>query len=74
MQNINKAKAITKATPSTDRDIFTRDLNGELVDMNDPEFDKIKEIILRTIELTHKLNSAHHSPESTRAIFRSCGQ
>ena len=54
---------------NTNRDIFTRDLAGELVDMNDPEFDKIKEIILRTIELTHKLNSAHHSPESTRAIF-----
>ena len=62
-------KATTKATPRTDRDIFTRDLAGELVDMNDPEFDKIKEIILRTIELTHKLNSTHHSPESTRAIF-----
>ncbi|CAM3418003.1 hypothetical protein [Helicobacter labetoulli] len=74
MQNTNdKTKAITKATPSTNRDIFTRDLNGELVDMNDPEFGKIKEIILRTIELTHKLNSAHHSPESTRAIFSEIG-
>lgn len=54
---------------STNRDIFTRDLGGELIDMNDPEFDKIKEIILNTIKLTHKLNSAHHSAKVVRAIF-----
>ncbi|RDU58910.1 acetyltransferase [Helicobacter sp. MIT 14-3879] len=55
--------------PSTDRDIFTRDLTGELIDMNDPEFAKILAVIQNTIALTHKLNSFHHSQEEVRAIF-----
>lgn len=34
-----------KPTPQSDRDIFTRDLDGELVDMNDSEFEKIFAVI-----------------------------
>ncbi|WP_416829914.1 hypothetical protein [Helicobacter ganmani] len=56
-------------TPSTNRDIFTRDLSGELIDMNDPEFERIKEIILETIRLTSELNSGHHSAERVRELF-----
>lgn len=56
-------------TPSTNRDIFTRDLGGELIDMNDPEFERIKEIILETIRLTSELNSGHHSTERVRELF-----
>ncbi|STQ86832.1 LbetaH domain-containing protein [Helicobacter muridarum] len=55
--------------PRTNRDIFTRDLAGELIDMNDPEFEKIKAVILETTTLTSELNSAHHSPERAREIF-----
>lgn len=55
--------------PSTNRDIFTRDLAGELVDTNDKEFPKIYEIILRTMALTHKLNQSAHSPKKVRKIF-----
>lgn len=56
-------------TPSTNRDIFTRDLAGELIDMSDPEFGKIKEIILHTTKLTHKLNNGNHSPKQARKLF-----
>lgn len=55
--------------PTTNRDIFTRDLAGELIDMNDPEFERIKEIILETTRLTSELNSGHHSPERVRELF-----
>ena len=56
-------------TPSTNRDIFTRDLAGELIDMNDPEFAKIKAIILETTRLTSELNSGFHSPKRAWEIF-----
>lgn len=55
--------------PTTNRDILTRDLAGELVDMNDKEFPKIRDIIMRTIALTNKLNSGAHSPKKVRKIF-----
>ena len=55
--------------PTTNRDIFTRDLAGELIDMNDKEFPKIREIILRTTALTHELNSGAHNPKKVRKLF-----
>lgn len=56
-------------TKTTKRDIFTRDLAGELVDMNDPECAKIIAVINKTIKLTNKLNSGNHSPKKVRKIF-----
>ena len=60
-----------RSTPATTtkRDVFTRDLEGELVDMNDPECDKIIEVIKHTIRLTNKLNNGTHSDDEVRAIF-----
>lgn len=55
--------------PSTNRDIFIRDLEGELVDMNDPECAKILAVITNTIKLTHKFNSKAHSPKKSRKLF-----
>ncbi|WP_270989517.1 sugar O-acetyltransferase [Campylobacter upsaliensis] len=60
MQDISKAKATTNATPSTDRDIFTRDINGELISPDDKDFSQI----LIVIENTQKLDK-----DSLRAIF-----
>nr|WP_280524085.1 sugar O-acetyltransferase [Helicobacter aurati] len=37
--------------------------------MNDPEFGRIKEVILETIRLTDELNSGHHSPERVQELF-----
>ncbi len=66
-----KATFSQKSTPSprTNRDIFVRDKEGELIDTNDKEFEKIKAVILETTRLTHELNSLYHSPESARALF-----
>lgn len=55
--------------PATNSDIFTRDLNGELIDTNDPEFHKIKAIIIETQGLVAELNNGNHSPEKVREIF-----
>lgn len=55
--------------PTTKRDIFTRDLAGELVDTNDPECAKIVAVIHRTIKLTNKLNTGNHSPKKACKIF-----
>ncbi|MEB2807812.1 hypothetical protein Q9Q60_07800 [Campylobacter upsaliensis] len=58
MQDINKAKATTNATPSTDRDIL--DINGELISPDDKDFSQI----LAVIENTQKLDK-----DSLRAVF-----
>ncbi|MDE5591774.1 MAG: sugar O-acetyltransferase [Helicobacter sp.] len=66
---ITKILTRSTPTPNTSRDIFTRDLEGELVDTNDPEFVKILNVIHKTIKLTHKLNSKAHNPKKIRKIF-----
>ncbi|EOG9652877.1 sugar O-acetyltransferase [Campylobacter upsaliensis] len=58
MQDINKAKATTNATPSTDRDIL--DINGELISPDDKDFSQI----LAVIENTQMLDK-----DSLRAVF-----
>ncbi|WP_258436943.1 sugar O-acetyltransferase [Helicobacter monodelphidis] len=55
--------------PSTNRDVFIRDLEGELVSMDDKECDRITSIIKQTLQLTNKLNNGIHSDEEVRAIF-----
>ncbi|WP_270972405.1 sugar O-acetyltransferase [Campylobacter upsaliensis] len=59
MQDKSK-KATTNATPSTDRDIFTRDINGELISPDDKDFSQI----LAVIENTQMLDK-----DSLRAVF-----
>lgn len=68
---LNRAQKAWHSTPapSTSRDIFTRDIEGELIDMNDSEFEKLREIIVNAHKLTHRLNSAQHSDEEVRTIF-----
>ncbi|TLD94840.1 sugar O-acetyltransferase [Helicobacter saguini] len=55
--------------PTTNRDVFTRDIEGELVDMNDKECDKIINVINHTMSLTFKLNEKWHTPQKVREIF-----
>ncbi|WP_270970649.1 sugar O-acetyltransferase [Campylobacter upsaliensis] len=70
MQNTNdKTKAITEATPRTNRDIFTRDLNGELISPDDKDFSQILEIIENTQKLVHRLNTQMLDKDSVRAVF-----
>ena len=48
MQDISKAKATTNATLRTDRDIFTRDVSGELISPDDKDFSQILTVIEHT--------------------------
>ncbi|WP_163534725.1 DapH/DapD/GlmU-related protein [Helicobacter suis] len=47
----------------SDLDIFARDLAGEYISMDDPEFGKIFEVIMNAQRLTHKLNTEFLSKE-----------
>ena len=67
MQDINKAKATTNATPSTDRDIL--DINGELISPDDKDFSQILAVIENTQKLVHKLNTQALDKDSLRAVF-----
>ncbi|EOB2211042.1 hypothetical protein ACXO6N_000312 [Campylobacter upsaliensis] len=70
MQNTNdKTKAITKAMPSTNRDIFTRDINGKLISPDDKDFAQILAVIETTQKLLHKLNTQLLDKDSIRAVF-----
>ena len=68
---LDKSHPKFKSTPAptTKKNIFTRDLEGELVDMNDEAFPKIFNVIKETLRLTHKLNTLTHSEEEVREIF-----
>ena len=44
-------------------DIFERELAGEMISTDDPEYDKILSIILETMDLCRELNSGVHSKE-----------
>ncbi|KAA6224699.1 MULTISPECIES: sugar O-acetyltransferase [unclassified Campylobacter] len=54
---------------STNRDIFIRDIEGELIDTKTKEFEKIRDIILETARLTNELNNGNHSEEKIRELF-----
>lgn len=69
MQDISKAKATTNATPRTNKDIFTRDLNGELISPDDKDFSQILAVIENTQKLVHRLNTQALDKDSVRAVL-----
>ena len=50
-------------------DIFARDLAGEKISVQDPEYNKIKEVIIETQKKLAELNLSYHSREEVREIF-----
>lgn len=52
------------------RDIFERELAGEMIPINDPEFYKILEVINQAFELTSKLNVLAPSDAKVREILK----
>ena len=46
-------------------DIFERELAGEMISTEDPEYDKILSIILETMDLCRELNTGVHTKEET---------
>ncbi|MDO4536329.1 MAG: sugar O-acetyltransferase [Clostridium perfringens] len=53
------------------KDIFERELNGELISVNDPEYSKIYTTIRKTMRLADELNNSYHnySEEKIKEIF-----
>lgn len=51
------------------KDIFERDRSGEPISIDDPEYPKLKEVILRAVELTTILNTSVHDENKIRSIF-----
>ena len=51
------------------KDIFERDRSGETVSIDDPEFPKLKEVMLRTAELTTRLNTSYHDEDGARSLI-----
>lgn len=49
-------------------DIFQRELNGEMIDPNDPDFEPILDVINRAFALTHELNQLPHRDPRIREI------
>lgn len=50
-------------------DIFVRDLAGEVISVQDPEFYKINAVIEQTQKLLAELNNSYHTKEEIRDIF-----
>jgi Acetyltransferase (isoleucine patch superfamily) len=51
------------------KDIFERDRSGETVSIDDPEFPKLKEVMLRTAELTTRMNTSYHDEDEARSLI-----
>lgn len=50
-------------------DIFARELSGEVISVQDPEYGKIHETIRQAQRITADLNTGCHNPEEAREIF-----
>lgn len=50
-------------------DIFERMKQGELIRLDDPNYSKVYEAIMRAFRITGELNSSYHDIEQTRAIL-----
>jgi acetyltransferase-like isoleucine patch superfamily enzyme len=51
------------------RDIFERDLSGEVIPLHDPEYCKIAAVIDGAQKIIAELNSAYHDEVEVRALF-----
>ena len=50
-------------------DIFERDLNGEMVSLSDPGYDRLINAIWDTIKTADEQNDGHHTPDEVRRIL-----
>ena len=51
------------------KDILARELAGEVISLNDPEYSTIARIITKAQKLIAEINTGYHSPDETRALF-----
>lgn len=52
-----------------DKNIFERDKSGEQISLNDPEYYKIKDVIIEAQKITAELNNSYHEEEEVRKLF-----
>ncbi len=51
------------------KDIFERDKSGEQISLNDPEYYKIRNVIIEAQIITAELNNAYHDEDEVRKLF-----
>lgn len=51
------------------KDILERDKSGEQILLNDPEYYKIKDVIIEAQRITAELNNSYHEEEEVRNLF-----
>ena len=51
------------------KDIFTRDINGELISPDDKDFSQILAVIENTQKLVHRLNTQALDKDSARGVL-----
>jgi acetyltransferase-like isoleucine patch superfamily enzyme len=51
------------------RDIFQRELAGELISLSDPEYPKIAALITEAQQITAEMNTGYRDPAEARALF-----
>lgn len=51
------------------KDILERDKSGEQILLNDPEYHKIKDVIIEAQRITAELNNSYHEEEEVRNLF-----
>ena len=51
------------------KDILARELAGEVISLNDPEYSTIARIITKAQKLIAEINTGYHSPDEPRALF-----
>jgi hypothetical protein len=51
------------------KDIFQRELDGEIISTSDPEYPELLNVIFETMKLTAKINNGYHEQDEVRQIF-----
>jgi acetyltransferase-like isoleucine patch superfamily enzyme len=54
---------------TTTRDIFQRELAGEVISLGDPEYPKIAACISHAQQIIAEMNTGYHDPAGARALF-----
>jgi acetyltransferase-like isoleucine patch superfamily enzyme len=54
---------------TTTRDIFQRELAGELISLGDPEYPKIAALITEAQQIIAEMNTGYRDPAEARALF-----
>lgn len=60
---------VTNELPANETDIFTRMQAGGLIRLDDPEYEKVREVVEHTLRLVTELNASTTGVEQTRQLL-----